>query len=143
MENNIIELPKKKDIYWEHWLDPLEEIEPLPEGLQDAIEEDGEDYQVMSMTASKAIFGAMGYLTATEDNLVAKKFKFWVGQANFSITANIAEVISLVQGVETLDIWTRYRFRVGIGTLFEDKKIMCSIRKHVLNYINGIQTKAS
>ena len=49
--------------------------------------------------------------------------KFWGGNTNFNITKEVAAVIDKVRGVEILSIFSRYRFRIGIGHLFSSKDV--------------------
>lgn len=63
----------------------------------------------------KVISTPMGMVPLTEHTDPNQIFNFWVGHTNFDISKDIVDVINHVSGVETLDIYTRYRFRVGIG----------------------------
>jgi hypothetical protein len=61
-------------------------------------------------------------------------FNFWIGHTNFNIVKDIADIIEESEGVETLDIITRYRFRVGIGKVFKDRDVMKQINDNVKKY---------
>jgi hypothetical protein len=54
-----------------------------------------------------------------------------MGHTNFDITRRVAETIEITEGVETLDIYTRYRFRISVGKAFEDSMVMRTINKNV------------
>jgi len=43
----------------------------------------------------------------------------WIGHTDFDITKTVAQQIETCQGVEVLNILTRYRFLIGVGRLFE------------------------
>ena len=87
------------------------------------------------MMPMKAIITPIGLLPM--DSLsMSEIFNFWVGHSNFSITKDIASVIEQSEGVEILDVITRYRFRVGIGKIFTDRDIMKKINDNVYEYID-------
>ena len=73
----------------------------------------------------------MGMTPADRPPSIGKIFNFWTGHTSFSISAPIAAKIEDIEGVEILDIYTRYRFRVGIGKLFKDRDVMHNIQKAI------------
>jgi hypothetical protein len=42
-----------------------------------------------------------------------------------------ADIIETTSGVETLDIFTRYRFRIGVGKAFSDSEVMRDINNKI------------
>jgi hypothetical protein len=139
-------------IVWEKWIDPLgldneEDIEDNP-FFDDENEEDTQDaehgHDPMEMLDQhlikktknvRVISTPMGIIPMEEMLASGKIFNFWVGYTNFSITKNIAYILEKTDGVETLDIFTRYRFRVGVGKLFEDGEVMRNINAKVYEYL--------
>ncbi len=132
---NTEELDERENIIvWEKWVDPYlqtiqdsvptgdEEDEDLEEEyLED--EEDIEEYgSVDKLGKFRAIATPMGIIPINESTASGKIFNFWVGHTNFDITNALALIIEETAGVETLDIFTRYRFRIGIGKAFHDSK---------------------
>jgi hypothetical protein len=139
----------KKIIQWEKWRDPfgIEDSETDYLGIEEEatyIDEDSESiesgYKAGSFPSSaingpvKIISTPMG-LIPIDSNMTNKLFNFWTGHTNFDITKKIKETIESTEGVETLEIYTRYRFRVGVGKAFNDSDVMRSINKSVYNEI--------
>lgn len=119
-------------IIWEKWIDPYElntdDIE-WP-GYDDSIEdEDTENIRPAQYKKINAISTRMGIIPYNEYTDCTKIFNFWIGHTNFSITQNIAEKLQNIIGVETLDIFTRYRFRVSFGKAFNERDIINSINE--------------
>ena len=83
----------------------------------------------------KVIATPMGIVPINENTASGKIFNFWVGHTNFDITRNISKLIELSDGVETLDVFTRYRFRIGIGKAFSDSVVMKHIQESIYSYI--------
>lgn len=81
--------------------------------------------------AIKVIATPMGIIPINENTVSGKIFNFWIGHTNFDITQKIADTIETTDGVETLDIFTRYRFRIAIGKVFDDSTVMREINKRV------------
>ena len=80
----------------------------------------------------------MGMIPYTDNTASSKIFNFWVGHTNFDLTPVIVKKIELIEGVETLDVFTRYRFRVGIGKLFDSAFVMSSIAENIYDYLDDI-----
>lgn len=85
----------------------------------------------------KVIYSPMGLIPYNEHTASSKIFNFWVGHTNFTITKEIADIIESVDGIEILDIFTRYRFRIAIGKCFDDSDVMSSINNITYDYINN------
>lgn len=119
-------------IIWEKWIDPLGTVEELSD-----IEDETYEYENQELHNKKinAIVTPMGLIPINEHTDCTKVFNFWTGHTNFSISKNIADTISEIDGVETLDIFTRYRFRVAFGKAFVDRDIINSINNKIYTYI--------
>jgi len=136
---------KENVIMWEKWNDPYAEDidtqETTEETYGDYEEEEYEDDEtqetraVQNIGKFRAIATPMGIIPINESTASSKIFNFWVGHANFDITNAIAIIIEDTDGVETLDIFTRYRFRIGIGKAFNDSSVMRKINSRVYEYL--------
>lgn len=123
----------KRKIVWQKWIDPfltnIDEIE-LPDVPDDDNEGGYRDsYQSMEehlfrqpqrTNTGPVMMGPMGIIPLSEHNAPSKVYIFWMGHTNFDITPEVAKTIEETPGVETLDVFTRYRFRVAIGKAFTD-----------------------
>ena len=131
-------------IVWEKWIDPFsmeDEIDDLLEEEPEFLDEtDSTEYEEKVQKVSnppqsfkhfKAVATPMGIIPINENTTSGKIFNFWVGHSNFNITKPIAEVIENTDGVETLDIFTRYRFRISVGKAFDDSTVMRNINTKV------------
>jgi hypothetical protein len=135
--------PSGHDIYWEKWMDAFEEVQDnFPMSLQDEEELTSEPYDVeedppetSSMVPVQGVMTPYGMLPITDDTLASRKFKFWVGHSNFRLTEAYYNVIGPTEGVETLDILTPYRFRIGVGKMFVDRNVMVTVRDKMIAYV--------
>lgn len=131
----------KPKIIWEKWEDPFLAIEPLPE------DEDNEEYPDFASAYQDEeesepqdadaliLYSSMGIIPYNEKIPSSKIFNFWVGHTNFDITNNVQQIISSVTGVEILDIFTRYRFRIAVAKAFKDRDVMNDISSAIQNAI--------
>ena len=140
--------PTGYDVYWEKWIDAFEEeLENIEiEELEDNI--DGETtYEEESLIMGpgmlhepishiRSIITPFGVLPITEKTRASRYFKLWVGHSNFKLTENFYDIIGQSQGVEALDILTPYRFRIAIGKMFVDRKIMKAVRDQMVSYVS-------
>ena len=126
-----------KKIVWEKWKDPYSQEDSwFPPEKEDDNElylfdtEDGEDEENIPKTL-KLLLSSVGAPQVDPSSHIHKMFNFWTGHTSFSITAPIASNIEKIEGIEVLDILTRYRFRVGIAKLFMDREVMNAIQEVV------------
>lgn len=136
-------------IVWEKWVDPFggelddakwtdydNEIDELDD--EDIIDEETGEYENFSRKRTiKAIATPMGLIPYNELTAPGKIFNFWVGHTNFDITKNIASIIEKCEGIEILDIFSRYRFRIAVGKCFNDSEIMTKINDKIYEKLNG------
>jgi hypothetical protein len=137
MKNKIL-------IIWEKWIDPFGA--DIDETKWNSYHEDNDvDYDLMledeeiksKLTKPiKVISTPMGLIPYNEHTSSSKIFNFWVGHTNFNVTKEISDIIELCSGVEILDIFTRYRFRIGIGKCFNDREIMTQIKNKIQEYFD-------
>lgn len=136
-------------IYFEKWFDPYstadlekmnyvdtstedEELAELyGEGFVNQLEEVIGDETIFDSKPIKIIMTPMGVIPIYEHSLSSRTFKFFSGHTDFPITNRVAKTIEDTGGVEILDIFTRYRFRVGIGKAFQSRLVLKSIQDRV------------
>jgi hypothetical protein len=143
----------KKIIVWEKWVDPFfgEEEDTFDQIDDEGEESNYEDEDIIpgeifdnmikkeinqqKNTQIKVISTPMGIVPINEYTASSKIFNFWTGHTNFSITPNIANIIESVDGVETLDIFTRYRFRIAIGKIFNSGEVMNKVSSSIYSHL--------
>jgi len=146
---------KENLIIWQKWADPFGDDDPLDQlvdGLdsdvpdeysnftdiehQDTEEEPGEKREIIKSRKNiKVMATPMGIIPVTENTASGRIFNFWTGHTNFNITRRIVNLIEETDGVETLDIFTRYRFRISVGKAFDDSIVMRCINENVYSYL--------
>jgi len=153
--HEIIPVPSGYDVYWEKWTDAYspEETEAVileeefPEEEQAFSTEEDLGVEFKKFRNIQTIFTPFGVLPLTEHSLASTYFKFWVGHTNFKITPKFYNIMSNVDGVESIDVFTPYRFRIGIAKLFKDRTVMAQVRKSMVDYIkenqNGLSRKGN
>jgi len=145
-------MDKNHLIIWQKWLDPfgsddpeIDEFDPYTGNYTDSDEDEEKDdeenaYDEMIKKKTKAvrvIATPMGIIPMNENTASGKIFNFWMGHTNFDISKKIAQIIERTEGVETLDVFTRYRFRVSIGKAFDDSETMRNINKTIYSELNN------
>lgn len=132
-------------IIWEKWTDPFgENIDEIKWNNYDNedLDEESELFDSNMMKSKmgrpvKVIASPMGLIPYNEYTASSKIFNFWVGHTNFSISKHISQIIEKCDGVELLDIFTRYRFRIGIGKCFGDSETMNQISDKIYKYLKN------
>jgi hypothetical protein len=126
-------------IIWQKWQDPFGEkdSDDLEQTEYDKFfNEEGADEELENIKSDifdkkqiKVIATPMGIIPINENTASGKIFNFWLGHTNFDITKKIFDIIEKTEGVETLDIFTRYRFRISVGKAFTDSVVMKDIQE--------------
>jgi len=123
------------EIEWPGYNDILEPEDALLDDFDFLSDEEGKPipnpYKLHRIIPHKIINTPMGLLSITEHTLLTTTTDLWVMQTNFNITEEIAIIISNIDGVEILDVITRYRAIVGIpkSGLFDSSEVKLNIEK--------------
>jgi hypothetical protein len=146
---------KENLIIWQKWADPFGEDDNLDQLIDSLESEMVDDYsnfidedpqaKTEDLNGKKEILKnhknirvmatPMGIIPVTENTASGKIFNFWTGHTNFNITRRVVSLIEETEGVETLDIFTRYRFRISVGKAFDDSIVMRNINDNVYSYL--------
>lgn len=124
-------MKNEPQLVWEKW----ENIYEDPEEPIDEIVEYEEDPEEEIPQQKILVFSQIENESDQAADL-SKIFNFWVCHSNFNIDDKCVDIIEACEGVETLEIITRYRFRISIGRIFDDGEVMRSINNKLLEYIN-------
>jgi len=66
------------------------------------------------------------------DLAIVSNFDCWVGHTNFNITPSILRTLNSVEGIEVLKLFSRYRFFVGVGRMFNFKDVRHKVENQIL-----------
>lgn len=124
-------------IAWQKWFDPFGEDEDDSTDFNYEDEEIEDSDVTFAPKQFKAISTPMGIIPYTENTASSKIFNFWLGHTNFDITNKIASIIGECLGVESLDVFTRYRFRIAIGKAFDESEVKKNITETIYGYLNN------
>jgi len=130
----------KHYIIWEKWKDPFgfddtESSTTINSNNSNDEEEEQQIEQYTKKIKCQLISTPLGLIPFNETISSSEIFNFWTGHSNFALTQTISSIIEITPGVETLNIFTKYRFRIGIGKAFSDSKVMREINKNVYDYL--------
>jgi hypothetical protein len=106
--------------------------------LEEDIDEDDESYEEDNESSKKnplsLLFQKMLPLTpqVIDDVSMLANFDCWMGHTNFDITPRIKEQLNKIPGIEILKIFSRYRFFVGIGQMFDFQNVRHDIEKELI-----------
>lgn len=67
-----------------------------------------------------------------EEMTLLSSFDCWMAHTNFDITPVIKEKLNNIPGIEVLKICSRYRFFIGIGTMFDFSEVRKNIELNIL-----------
>lgn len=124
----------KKIVRWEKWVDPFkgEESKDEPERSEgeymDSYEKT-ENESKRGRYSGPVLVGPMGVVPLNDGNSPSKLYNFWTLHSNFNISKPVVKALKEHPGVESLDVFTRYRARIGFGKVFDDERVRNKIRK--------------
>ena len=142
--SNSFNYPQEYEVYWEKWVDVYqEEIDEIDQALSEFEDLQDLEYDIdpemmeklesmANMPSIKTIMTPFGMMPLTEQSLASNHFKFWVGHTNFKLLKKHSKIIGSVEGIESVDILTPYRFRISVAILFVDRDAMAKVRKALL-----------
>jgi hypothetical protein len=134
-ENNIIDIEKIKKDYISKLNKPDDNL--YEDEYDDEYDDQITHIQNVDNKPVKVIASPMGLIPYNEHTASSKIFNFWVGHTNFTITKAVVDIIENTDGVEILDIFTRYRFRIAIGKCFNDGETMDRINKNLYSFLEN------
>ena len=142
--SNSFNYPQEYEVYWEKWVDVYqEEIDEIDQALSEFEDLQDLEYDIdpemmeklesmANMPSIKTIMTPFGMMPLTEQSRASNHFKFWVGHTNFKLLKKHSKIIGSVEGIESVDILTPYRFRISVAKLFVDRDAMAKVRKALL-----------
>lgn len=75
-----------------------------------------------------------GRTLISQDSQLLRTIKLWIGNTKVNLSPAIPDKLVKIEGVESFDTISRYRFRVGIGKMFDEnvvkKKIAATLKKY-------------
>tara|TARA_Y100000004_G_scaffold29937_1_gene31072 strand:- start:2732 stop:3322 length:591 start_codon:yes stop_codon:yes gene_type:complete len=109
-----------KKIAWERWDEDVIEQEIVEDFYsdEDGDEESIEDALNFLEKIPSLVTTPMGMFQLHDKMNILNQFDCWMGYTNFEITNSIRDTLEKVEGVELLNIMTRYRFFLGVGKMF-------------------------
>ena len=97
--------------------------------------EDDDDYLPKSIT-KKSAMDISKILPITpemiEDVSVLANFECWIAHTNFDITHRVKEHLNKVPWVEILKVFSRYRFFIGVGEMFDFQEVRSYIEQELI-----------
>jgi hypothetical protein len=123
-----------KQIAWEKWDENVIEQE-IVENFYEEYEEDesgmAEDALLFLEKIPNLVTTPMGMYQLHDKMSILNQFECWMGYTNFDITHLIKNKIEKIEGIELLNITSRYRFFVGIGKFFDFSDVRINIEKAI------------
>jgi hypothetical protein len=132
-------------IGWVRWQNPYAMDNTEDEDEEDNWDNDEEEFDKFDENIQhihpinknmKMVLTPMGAIPLPEHSAPQKVFNLWVAHTNFNITKPILDIVEKTDGVETVDIFTRYRMRVGIGKMFDTKDTIRRINNNLISALN-------
>lgn len=124
-------------IHWQKWEDPFAHI--LKKSYEDDEEKTPYDEIEHGNIKGPFIQGPFGIIPIHEGNLPSKLFNFWRIDTTFRLINPLhIDILNNIDGIETLDILTSYRARIGIGLLFDEDEVKENVDKILLGSVSNI-----
>jgi succinate dehydrogenase flavin-adding protein (antitoxin of CptAB toxin-antitoxin module) len=103
-----------KIIDWQKWTPPFE---PEPDDFEN---------DVKQLDYYRKLFSE-----------IDKEFNLWILHTNFYIDEEVSKIIEFTHGVESFDILSPYRARIGFGKLFEPEETKQSVRDNINKFVTN------
>ena len=126
-------MPSKK-IAWENWKEKVD-YSPPENKLEESTEEDEDAIEkslLSAMEIPRLVQTPLGIFHYEDKLKPSEKFDCWIGYTNFDITQNVSDLIEYVDGVEALEVMSRYTFFLGVGKMFNFRDVRLGIESLIL-----------
>ncbi len=125
----------KKKFVWEKWNDPLLSNYDEMQWPGYDLDENENKIPIHSVERQPVMHTPFGMISVVQEAFAANQFDFRILHTNFSLTEGIIKIIGKVEGVETLEPYTRYRARIGFpkSELFVTREVMNNIEEAIRN----------
>ena len=126
-------MPSKK-IAWENWKEKVD-YSPPENKLEESTEEDEDAIEkslLSAMEIPRLVQTPLGIFHYEDKLKPSEKFDCWIGYTNFDITQNVSDLIAYVDGVEALEVMSRYTFFLGVGKMFNFRDVRLGIEILIL-----------
>jgi len=126
-------MPPRK-IAWENWKEKVDNSPPNVDKTEEILEEDEEGLDLeksllSAMEIPRLVQTPLGIFHYEDKLRPSEKFDCWIGYTNFDITQNVSDAIESVEGVEALEVMSRYTFFLGVGKMFNFRNVRTSIEE--------------
>ena len=133
-------MPPKK-IAWENWKEKVDDSPPknadsteVSPDTESVIDEDALEKSFLSaMEIPRLVQTPLGIFHYDDKLKPSEKFDCWIGYTNFDITEDIKDKIERTEGVEALEIMSRYTFFLGVGKMFNFRDVRILIEAAIIN----------
>ena len=140
---------KKFKIGWQKYEDVIESQinSPIIEKIQEVVQArydgvtniedlDGLDEETLAELELQQQLSSEPVMINLDDQMVneislATNFDCWMAYTNFNLTEKIKNQLDRIEGVELLKVYSRYRFLVGIGRMFDFKDVRRKIESKI------------
>ena len=103
--------------------------------LEESTEEDEDAIEkslLSAMEIPRLVQTPLGIFHYEDKLKPSEKFDCWIGYTNFDITQNVSDLIECVDGVEALEVMSRYTFFLGVGKMFNFRDVRLGIESLIL-----------
>lgn len=90
---------------------------------------DEDDQETDHSEPQQIVITDFGVIPLRPYNDLAAHFNLWVGETDFNLSDERIEIIDKTRGVEALNIYSRYRFRIAVGSCFSFQEVRQNIEK--------------
>ena len=124
-----------RTIAWERWDEDVIEQEIVEDFYEnhenDEYEEGVEDALAFLGKIPSLVTTPMGMYQLHDKMSIMNQFDCWMGYTNFDITKSVQDSLERVEGVELLNVMSRYRFFLGVGKMFKFSNVRKLIEESV------------
>ena len=108
-----------RKIVWKKWVNPIKYIN-----------QQGEESENSNILLQHTPFGVMPVKLNAE---LYQNKNIFIGHTNFDIDEDIKYIIEETPGVESLEVFSPYRFKIVVGTAFHNKRVLRDIKTRLCN----------
>ena len=133
-----------ENVHFEEFDPTITQRRLISQNMLDDEEEDEEDRDyAMGGYDKKIALEEMDSLVSQtvimcNESQMINSLSMWIGHCNINLSETLIDNLVAASGVETLDVMTRYRFRVGIGKMFDPGLVKTNLAKIIEKHAKSL-----
>ena len=123
---------------FEKYICPLQELSKKNDEEEDLGYAEEFDEEKKLMKQFQYIQTSQGVLPLVTGNVASLSFNLWIAHTNFKMTFDLKDFINSIEGIESFELISPYRWRFSVARMFDENLVKKIIEDKVTTYVRNL-----